>query len=221
MSKIKHNENENLAVKHTAFPYQREAVESIRDKVYAAIFHEQGLGKTKIAIDILLYWIEKLEIDCVLIVTKKQLVSNWEEEFISHTHLKTRVISNNRKDNFYIFNSNARIIITNFETISLEKERLKLFLETRNVGVIIDESTKIKNPNSKLTQDFFEIRTLFQKRIIMTGTPIANRPYDIWAQIFFLDSGYSLGVNFEEFKSTTDLSNDLSDNKSKQLVEKR
>lgn len=218
MSKIKHNENENLAVKHTAFPYQREAVEAIRDKVYAAIFHEQGLGKTKIAIDILLYWIEKLEIDCVIIVTKKQLVSNWEEEFISHTHLKTRVLSNNRKDNFYIFNSNARIIITNFETISLEKERLKLFLETRNVGVIIDESTKIKNPNSKLTQDFFEIRTLFQKRIIMTGTPIANRPYDIWAQIFFLDSGCSLGVNFEEFKSTTDLSNDLSDNKSKQLV---
>ena len=216
MTKIKHNPNENLAVKHTAFQYQREAVEAIRDKVYAAVFHEQGLGKTKIAIDILLYWIEQLDIDCVMIVTKKQLVSNWEEEFISHTYLKTRVLSNQRKDNFYIFNSNARIIITNFETISLEKERIKLFLETRNVGVIIDESTKIKNPASKLAQDFFEIREYFKRRIIMTGTPIANRPYDIWAQIYFLDSGNSLGSNFEEFKSSTDLSNDLYSNKSKQ-----
>lgn len=216
MSKIKHNINENLAVKHTAFQYQREAVEAIRDKEYAAIFHEQGLGKTKIAIDILLYWIEQLDIDCVMIVTKKQLVSNWEEEFISHTHLQTRVLSNQRKDNFYIFNSNARIIITNFETIPLEKERIKLFLETRNVGVIIDESTKIKNPASRLTQDFFEIREYFKRRIIMTGTPIANRPYDIWAQIYFLDSGNSLGGNFEEFKSSTDLSNDLYSNKSKQ-----
>ena len=216
MSKIRHNAYENLTVKHDAFPYQREAVESIRDKAYAAIFHEQGLGKTKIAIDILLYWIDKLDTDCVMIITKKQLVSNWEDEFTSHTHLKTKVLSNQRKDNFYAFNSNARIIITNFETISFEKERIKLFLETRNVGVIIDESTKIKNPTSKLTQDFFEIRSLFKKRIIMTGTPIANRPYDIWAQIYFLDSGNSLGTNFEEFKSSTDLSNDLYLNKTKQ-----
>ncbi len=216
MSKIKHDAHENLSVKHDAFPYQREAVEAIRDKPYAAIFHEQGLGKTKIAIDILLYWIEVLDIDCVMIITKKQLISNWEEEFASHTYLKTKTLSNRRKDNFYVFNSNARIILTNFETISLEKERIKLFLETRDVGVIIDESTKIKNPTSKLTQNFFEISSLFKKRIIMTGTPIANRPYDIWAQIYFLDSGNSLGTNFEEFKSTTDLSNDLYSNKSKQ-----
>lgn len=34
----------------------------------------------------------------------------------------------------------------------------------------------------------------------MTGTPVANRPYDIWAQIYFLDNGESLGTNFEDFK---------------------
>ena len=35
----------------------------------------------------------------------------------------------------------------------------------------------------------------------MTGTPLSNRPYDIWGQIFFLDFGERLGNNFEEFKS--------------------
>lgn len=44
----------------------------------------------------------------------------------------------------------------------------------------------------------------------MTGTPVANRPYDIWAQIFFLDQGKSLGTDFNSFKKEADLSNKLS-----------
>ena len=67
--------------------------------------------------------------------------------------------------------------------------------------MIIDESTKIKNPDSKLTKDFFEIAPLLTRKVIMTGTPVANRPYDMWAQIFFLDNGESLGRNFSEFKT--------------------
>lgn len=43
--------------KYDAFPYQKEAFEAVKDLEYAAIFHEQGLGKTKIAIDLILYWL--------------------------------------------------------------------------------------------------------------------------------------------------------------------
>ena len=43
----------------------------------------------------------------------------------------------------------------------------------------------------------------------MTGTPVANRPYDIWAQIKFLDAGQSLGSSFAKFRAGLDLSNDL------------
>ena len=39
----------------------------------------------------------------------------------------------------------------------------------------------------------------------MTGTPAANRPYDIWAQIKFLDGGEALGASFESFKQAMDL----------------
>ena len=39
----------------------------------------------------------------------------------------------------------------------------------------------------------------------MTGTPIANRPFDIWSQIYFLDGGESLGASFEVFKDGLDL----------------
>ena len=213
MSNLKIDRATNYSAKHEAFSYQHEAFMAIRDKVYAAIFHEQGLGKTKIAIDLLLYWLEKREIDTVLIVTKKTLVSNWCSEFDFHTNIKPKILDNRHGNNFYVLNSPARVIITNFETVSGEKERMKLFLRTRNVAIIIDESTKIKNPESRLTQDFFELSELFKIRVVMTGTPIANRPYDIWAQIYFLDRGKSLGNDFSSFKRDYDLSNQLATNK--------
>ncbi len=155
ISKIKYEYRLNTSIKHKAFDYQKETVDALKDMEYAAIFHEQGLGKTKIAIDILLYWLSEKSIDCVIIVTKKTLVSNWIKEFEEHTNIKPRILSSKKGDNFFILNSTVRVIITNFETISIEKYRIELFLKTRVVGVIIDESTKIKNPESKLTKDFF------------------------------------------------------------------
>ncbi len=209
MSRIVSRIQTDYSAKKNAFPYQLQAFLSIKDLDYSAIFHEQGLGKTKIAIDLLLYWLERRDIDTVMIVTKKQLVANWVGEFASHTHIKPKVLSSNKADNFYILNSPAKVIITNFETISTDKERITLFLKCRNVAIIIDESTKLKNPEAKITQDFLEIADFFKIRTIMTGTPVANRPYDIWSQIFFLDKGKSLGTDFSEFKSKTDLSNKL------------
>jgi len=216
MSNIKYHTLIDLTAKLDAFPYQHEAFMAIKDKPYAAIFHEQGLGKTKIAIDLLLYWLQKKDIDTVLIVTKKTLVRNWCSEFAVHTNIHPKTLDSHHGNNFYVLNSPSRVIITNFETVSGEKERMKLFLKTRNVAIIIDESTKIKNPESKLSMDFFELSELFKIRVIMTGTPIANRPYDIWSQIYFLDQGNSLGTDFSSFKQDYDLSNELANNISHQ-----
>jgi SNF2 family DNA or RNA helicase len=220
MKKIRLLHELKTIAKHKAFPYQVEAFEAVKDLDYAAIFHEQGLGKTKIAIDILLYWLEKTSIDTVLIVTKKQLVQNWKNELVSHTFIKPVIITNNRNDNHFIFVGPARLVVTNFETLQTEKVQFALFLKTRNVGIIIDESAKLKNPDAALTQIYFELSPLFKKKIIMTGTPVANRPYDIWSQIFFLDHGKSLGNDFNEFKKITNLSNNLSkDTKLQQVLE--
>lgn len=91
------------------------------------------------------------------------------------------------------------MVLTNFETLETEKQQFELYLKVRNVRIIIDESAKLKNPNSKLTKTYFELAPLFQRRIIMTGTPVANRPYDIWAQIYFWTLRKS-GADFNEFK---------------------
>ncbi len=195
----------SLKSKFSAYPYQLDAFMAVKDLPYAAIFHEQGLGKTKIAIDVALYWLTKDLVDTIFIITKKSLVQNWVDEISSHSYITPSVLSEKKGSNNIKLNSPVVVYILNYEVISSNLELISLFLETRKVGAILDESQKIKNPDSKLTKSFFEMSDKFHKRIIMTGTPVANRPYDIWSQIYFLDFGKSLGDSFSDFKYKTDL----------------
>ena len=105
MSRINYDKIYDLTARLDAFQYQHEAFLALKDKDYAAIFHEQGLGKTKIAIDLLLYWLQYRDIDTVLIVTKKTLVNNWVGEFKTHTHIKPKTLDSNKGSNFFVLNS--------------------------------------------------------------------------------------------------------------------
>ena len=205
MQKIKIKREPDLTIKHIAFDYQREAVDLIRDLPYAAVFHEQGLGKTKIAIDILLYWLKHKVVDSVIVVTKKGLVNNWKREFRSHTNIRPKILSQDRGNNTSAFSSPARVYLTHYEAIKLEADRLEAFSRVRTLAIVLDEAQKIKNPESQMTGSFFRLSPYFERKLILTGSPIANRPYDIWSQIFFLDQGESLGIDFKKFKAQLDL----------------
>ena len=209
MQKLALKKEPNLSLKHEAFAYQLQAVNAVKDLDYAAVFHEQGLGKTKVAIDLIVHWLSRGLLDTALIVVKKGLLDNWQRELASHSYLAPRILTNNRSRNFYVFNSPARVMLAHYEAVKAEKDRMDLFLRTRHVGAILDESTKIKNPDAALTRTFLDLAPLFARRVIMSGTPVSNRPYDIWSQIKFLDDGASLGDDFREFKRSVDLSNDL------------
>ena len=205
-----------LTAKHRGFAYQLEAVNAIKNLRYAAIFHEQGLGKTKIGVDLALLWLKQAVVDSVLIVTKKGLIQNWRDEVAMHSHLKPRLLTQDKRGNFHAFNSPVRIYLAHYEVLRSEQKRLTLFLKTRKVAVFLDEAQKIKNPESNIAKTLFALSSGFERRIIMTGTPIANRPYDIWSQIYFLDQGKSLGTDFKAFRESLDLSNDLGQDRGKQ-----
>lgn len=206
----------SFAAKLEAFRYQLAAVDAIRDLPFAAVFHEQGLGKTKIGVDLALLWLKGGVVDSVLIVTKKGLIQNWRDEIALHSHLQPRILDQDRRRNFFAFNSPARLYLTNYEVLRSEQKRLTLFLKTRRVAVFLDEAHKIKNPDAAIAKVLFSLSSSFARRVIMTGTPVANRPFDLWAQIYFLDHGASLGTNFAQFKSELDLSNDLAIDREKQ-----
>ena len=78
--------------KHEAFPFQIDTLAFVKDLEYSAIFHEQGLGKTKIAIDLALTWLANKEVDSVIIVTKKGLIRNWEQEIAQHSYFKAKTL---------------------------------------------------------------------------------------------------------------------------------
>lgn len=193
-----------LDPKLAAFPYQEEAVDFVADRDYAAIFHEQGLGKTKIAVDVILRWLNDKIVDTVLVVTKKSLIANWQREFKIHSHLRPMILNESGLNNYGTFTGGTRLILAHYEVAKKEEKRLKVWLETRRVAIIMDEAAKIKNPESALTQVYHRIAPYFRKRVIMTGTPVANRPYDVWSVVYFLDQGKSLGDDFATFKSEHD-----------------
>jgi SNF2 family DNA or RNA helicase len=194
-----------LEAKKDAFPYQEEAVDFVAQRDSAAIFHEQGLGKTKIAIDVILRWLHESAVDTALVITKKSLIANWLREFGQHSHLRPLVLSEDGRKNYVAFTTGTRLVLGHFEVARKEERRLRAWLGSRRVGVILDEAAKIKNPGAGLTAVYHSLAPLFAKRVIMTGTPVANRPFDVWSQIYFLDQGAALGTDFARFKAEHDL----------------
>ena len=199
----------NLQGQYDAFDYQQEAVERVKDLKYAALFHEQGLGKTKIALDLALHWLKEDIVDSVLIIAKKGLIKNWEKETKTHTQVDFSIIGGNKLKNGFSYNRPYRIYIAHYEAIHSNRKKLNLFLQTRRVGTILDEAHHMKNPNGRVATALFGLSSKFTRRVIMTGTPVANRPYDIWSPVFFLDQGQSLGDDFDDFKKKYDLPKDV------------
>jgi SNF2 family DNA or RNA helicase len=193
-----------LEAKLAAFPYQEEAAEFVAERDYAAVFHEQGLGKTKIAVDVILRWLLNREIDTVLVITKKGLIANWKREFGIHSHLRPMLLTESGRNNYLTFTTGTRLVLAHYEVAKKEEQRLMAWLNTRRVAVILDEAAKIKNPDATLTRVYHRMAPYFKKRVIMTGTPVANRPYDVWSEVFFLDQGATFGNDFAGFKADHD-----------------
>ncbi len=183
-----------------ALPHQIEAIEYIKHNKEAALFDEQGLGKTKIVIDALAEAMRGREIEGVLVVAPMSLLYNWEREVTKHSFLIPVVLKGTPREKRYKILTGANFYITNYEAVIAEIDRMMRFCRSRKVAIVLDEAARIKDPSTKTAQALFRIRNNSVRRIIVTGTPVANKPIDLWAQFFFLDGGKLLGNDFSEFQ---------------------
>ena len=199
----------NFDPKTKPFPHQLEAVNYIQKNDSIALFDEQGLGKTKIILDSLCNNLKENKIDGALIICKKNLIHNWQEEIETHSHLKSIVLRGTSKEKGIKFMGFSHFYLINYESVFSEIGRLKMFLRIKKYAIVLDESHAIKNPESKTTKTILELSDLAKKRIIVSGTPVANKPEDLWSQFFFLDKGKLLGNSYSKFKAlyTVDLRN--------------
>jgi SWI/SNF-related matrix-associated actin-dependent regulator 1 of chromatin subfamily A len=190
----------DFSPKTAPFAHQTEAVEFIRGNKAVPLFDEQGLGKTKVVIDALCQDMEDGLIDGALVICRKYLLPNWEDEIQTHSHLKSITFTGTKQQKGNKFMVFSHFYLINYESLMSELERIKMFLKVKKLAIVLDESQKIKNPDSKTTKCVFAIKSLAAKRIIVTGTPVANKPEDLWAQFYFLDDGQLLGGDFNQFK---------------------
>jgi SNF2 family DNA or RNA helicase len=171
----------------------------LAEREWGALFDEQGLGKTKIVIDALANLFSSHAIEGAIIICKKSLLKNWEAEVGKHSSLRSIILRGTPNQKGMRFMWFAHFYLINYDLIPSEVERIKGFLKARPMAVVLDESQRIKNPKSKAAEAIHAIGPLAKRRFIITGTPIANCPQDIWAQVYFLDGGGTLGATPEAF----------------------
>lgn len=81
----------------------------------------------------------------------------------------------------------ADIYIINYESYMLE--RYQIIINSLSVDmVVLDESSKIRNPKARITKTLLHNRDNFKYRIVMSGSPAPNSPEEYWSQIKFCSS---------------------------------
>jgi SWI/SNF-related matrix-associated actin-dependent regulator 1 of chromatin subfamily A len=184
-----------------SLPHQVAGTKFLRENKRAALFDEQGLGKSKQLIDAISGEMATEAIRGVLIVCPNGLKSNWADEVERFSSLPYAVFGSGRKARRVAFRSlKAAVYIINYEAVSAELPSLRALLRFKPMALVLDESHRIKTPDSKVTRGILQLRTDAKRRYLLTGTPVANKPEDLWSQVFFLDDGAALGGTFEEFR---------------------
>ena len=183
-------------------PHQREGVDFLAGREAAAIFDDPGLGKTRQLIESIVGEISRGSIQAALIICPNTLKTTWGEEIEQYSTARYAIFGSGRKARRDTFRSlTAAFYVINYEAVIAEMPSLRALLRFKRIALVLDESHRIKTPGARITQAVHELRGEAARRYILTGTPVANKPEDLWSQIYFLDDGAALGGSFEDFRT--------------------
>lgn len=150
------------------------------------------------------------EIAGLLVIAPNGVHSNWAREVAKHLPDARIVCYSSRQGlpqrralaDLFTNTNGLRILAMNVEALSHPtSEAVKLcndYLKTGEMMLVIDESTCIKNPRAKRTRVALALSRLTKYRRILTGSPIADSPFDCWSQLEFLERGCT-GMNYFQF----------------------
>ena len=194
--------------KTTPMNHQMEGLKKFYPLDEAGIFFEQGLGKTYTSINLAVAWKMTNQIDAVVVICPSSIKSVWQEELDTHCPILTQqhvLTSGKHKKAEEFINSRTDFqwLIVGIEGISQGKAHslLKEFLIYRNCVIIVDESSRIKTPNTTRTSRCISFSKHAKKRIIMSGTSVTQGVEDLYTQLKFLNPEI-IGFNsFFSFRS--------------------
>ena len=163
---------------------------------------DMGLGKTVQALSFLEYYKKEHGKLKGLVVCPTTLIYNWENEIKKFTpKLTYRIHHGGARTRVKEELTDHDITITTYGTL---RSDIKLLMSIEFDYVILDESQAIKNPGSKVTKAACLLNA--KHRLCMSGTPLQNNTFDIFAQMNFLNPGMLGTMEFfrQEFSMPID-----------------
>ena len=142
---------------------------------------EMGLGKT---VQVLALLASRPIGERSLIVCPASVIPVWLGEIKRfHPEMSASTAVLTAEDDF-VKNPAARLWISSYTQL---RRHAELLPKTRFGYAVLDEAQAIKNPESKTTQTCVALQA--DHRIAITGTPLENRPTDLWTIFRFLMPG--------------------------------
>lgn len=158
----------------------------LRDIKWGGILaDDMGLGKTVQALSFLEHVRAENESVKALVVCPTTLIYNWESEIKKFTpKLTYRIHHGATRTRLREEILDHDVTITTYGTL---RSDIKLLMSVQFDYVVLDESQAIKNPSSKVTKAACLLNA--KHRLCMSGTPLQNNTFDIFAQMHFLNPG--------------------------------
>lgn len=187
-------------------PYQKAGFQwlsYLNDVTWGGILaDDMGLGKTIQALTMLEHYKQSSGSIRAIVICPTTLIYNWKNEVekftpslswhIHHGSVRSRSAEELQRHN---------IIITTYGTL---RSDIQVLLKIKFDYVVLDESQAIKNPSSKVTKAACLLEA--KNRLCMSGTPLQNNTFDIFAQMNFLNPGLLGSMEFfrNEFATPID-----------------
>ncbi|MEP6514384.1 MAG: DEAD/DEAH box helicase, partial [Parafilimonas sp.] len=163
---------------------------------------DMGLGKTIQALSFLHHMRRENGKLKALVVCPTTLMYNWENEIKKFTpSLTYNIHHGGARTHETLIDEKIDIIITTYGTL---RSDIKQFIAIQFDYVILDESQAIKNPASKVAKAATLLRS--KNKLCLSGTPLQNNTFDIFAQMNFLNPGMLGSIEFfkQEFSVPID-----------------
>ena len=152
-----------------------------RHRLTGILADDMGLGKTMQAIALLLKTREDEGPKPSLVIAPTSVVTVWRDEVERFAPMLNLVLWHGPpKVRHELDISNADIIVTSYGILRRDSEILK---EVSFRYVILDEAQSAKNAASQNATAVRELTS--ERRLALTGTPIENRPEELWSTFDF------------------------------------
>ena len=186
------------------YQHQREGVKFLVARSGAMLTLEMGLGKTRCALVAAQQLFAERKIDRVLVLAPATVRISWAEEIsklVSDIPFLPLVY---RAKDSTVYGasrvvSGLPILIVSYALLPQQRhvKALAKWAASGKTLLVCDESSFLKNRTAKQTKGSAEIAASCDYRWLLTGTPIANSPLDLYGQALVLSPQNGNGHNYK------------------------